>query len=573
MSFFEELKRRNVFRVGIAYLIMAWLVLQVTDIVVPIIELPEAFSKGVLLLLAIGLPIAIILAWAYEMTPEGVKKEKDVDRTESVTHRRLDFVIIGVLTLALAIFALDKFVWSGDAAPAVTSATEQQTLAVLPFINMSSDEEQEYFSDGLTEELLNLLARIPELRVTSRSSAFYYKGKDFKIADIGRELGVGHILEGSVRRSGETIRITAQLINVADDSHIWSETWDRTFDDIFVIQDEIAEAVVGELKVRLAGQVPQVADTDPEAYSLYLRARHLVVGRSVQNYEQAMQFLQAALAIDSGFVAAWLELGSIYWDGRGIGMFSQEEAIASARDAANKVLRLDPDNAGVHMLLAHIAQGLEMDMATASREIRRALELNPNDAAIVSTAGFVAVRIGDFDAALELIQKAKLLDPVGVTNRYGMGLSEMGIGRLDEAEDAFRKKIELAPAGIGNHQRLALVLLLKGQYDAALEEANMEPVEARRASVRSLIFQTTGDLDQAIIEHDKLIASGERWTYEIARMYAYRGMADEAFHWLERALARNDPSLWFISWDPFLDNIRNDPRFAVIEAQLGINRE
>jgi tetratricopeptide (TPR) repeat protein len=272
-------------------------------------------------------------------------------------------------------------------------------------------------------------------------------------------------------------------------------------------------------------------------------------------------------------VAAWLELGYIYWDGRAIGMFAKEEAISSAQDAANKVLKLDPDNARVHMLLAQIAQGLELDMTTASREIRRALELNPNDAQIVSTAGFVAARIGDFNAAEELFQKAKLLDPVGVTGWYGMGLGELGTGRLDEAENAFRKAIELAPEGIGNHQRLALVLLLKGRHDAALEEANKEPVEARRASVRALIFQASGDLDQAETEHDKLIASGERWTYEIARMYAYRGMADEAFQWLERAFARNDPSLWFISWDPFLDNIRDDPRFAAIEARLGIIRE
>jgi TolB-like protein/Tfp pilus assembly protein PilF len=438
---------------------------------------------------------------------------------------------------------------------------------------MSSDEEQEYFSDGLTEELLNLLARIPELRVTSRSSAFYYKGKDFKIADVGRELGVGHILEGSVRRSGETIRITAQLINVADDAHIWSETWDRTFDDIFVIQDEIAEAVVGELKVRLAGQVPQVADTDPEAYSLYLRARHLVDTRTVQNYEKAMQFLQAALAIDSEFAAAWLELGKVYWVGRGIGMFAQKAAISNARDAANKVLKLDPDNARAHMLRSRIASSLEMDMVTASREIQRALELNPNDADILRTSGFVAARIGDFDGAIELFEKAKLLDPVGENSWYGTGLGEIAAGRLDEAEDAFRKAIELAPEGIGNHQRLAMVLLLKGQYDAALGEANKEPVEGRRASVRALIFPTTGDFDQAVREHDLLIASGERWTYEIAQMYAYRGMTDEAFHWLERALARKDSSLSFVSWDPFLDNIRGDPRFDILEERLGINRE
>ena len=209
MSFFRELKRRNVFRVAIAYLIAAWLILQVTDIVVPILELPNAVGKAVLLFISVGFVISVILAWAYELTPEGVKLEKDVDRSQSITHltgRKLDFFIIGILATAVAFFALDKFVWNVRTVPTETASTTQQAIAVLPFINISADEDQEYFSDGLTEELLNLLARIPQLRVTSRSSAFYYKGKDFRIADVGRELGVGHILEGSVRRSGKTIR-------------------------------------------------------------------------------------------------------------------------------------------------------------------------------------------------------------------------------------------------------------------------------------------------------------------------------------------------------------------------------
>ena len=244
MSLFSELKRRNVFRVGIAYLIVAWLTLQVTDIVVPILELPDVFDRGVLLLLAIGFPFALIFAWAFEMTPEGVKKEKDVDRAVSITQhtgRKLDFIIIGVLTVAVAIFALDKFVWTESVAP--------KTIAVLPFVNMSDDSEQEYFSDGLSEELLNLLAQIPELRVTSRTSAFSFKGKDATIAEVGRTLDVEHVLEGSVRRSGDTIRITAQLINVSTDTHVWSDSWDRDFQDVFVIQDEIAEFEIGRAHV------------------------------------------------------------------------------------------------------------------------------------------------------------------------------------------------------------------------------------------------------------------------------------------------------------------------------------
>ena len=415
MSFFEELKRRNVFRVGIAYLIVAWLTLQVTDIVVPILELPDAFSKGVLLLLVIGFPITLIMAWAFELTPEGVKKEKDVDRSASITRhtgRKLDFIIIGVLAAAVVIFALDKFVWTEDPGYAATVSTDQQTIAVLPFVNMSSDEEQEYFSDGLTEELLNLLARIPQLRVTSRSSAFFYKGKDIRIADVGRELGVGHVLEGSVRRSGDTIRITAQLINVATDAHVWSDTWDRTFRDVFVIQDEIAQSVVDELRLRLVGEGPNAAATDPEAYGLYLRATQLTRNRSVDNLRQAEEMLGAALAIDPTFASAWIALGRTVWASAAVGMRSSEEAVVLAREAVNNALALDPEDGRAHALLATIAVSGELDIATGSREIQIALSKSPNDIGVLVSASTLAIRTGRFSEAFELLEKIELIDPL-----------------------------------------------------------------------------------------------------------------------------------------------------------------
>jgi len=576
MSFWGELKRRNVFRAGIAYLVASWLILQVVDVVVPILELPNWISRAILLLLAVGFIVALILAWAYELTPEGVRKEKDVDRLQSITPqtgRKLDFIIIGVLAVALAFFAYERFVLhEHDEAPAETTAAAK-AIAVLPFLNMSADEDQEYFSDGLTEELLNLLVRIPDLRVTSRSSAFYYKGKDIRIADVGRELGVDHILEGSVRKSGDTIRITAQLIDVANDAHLWSDTWDRQFDDIFEIQDEIAAAVVSELQVRLTGAVPQAIDTDTEAYSLYLRARHLVVERTVESYTRALGLLQAALEIDPDYIPALLEMGDIYWDGRGMGMFTSEDPGSLARNAANRVLEIDSDNALAHLLLAQEAASLETDIAKAHREVSLALALAPHDIRIVRSAAFTARRMGNEEEARRLYERAKTLDPVSVESWYENGLIAMAVGQWDEAEAAFRKAIQLAPEGVGNHQRLAWTLLVRGRYDEALEAADKEIVPARRASVRALIYQAMGETEKARIEHEKLIDFGERWTYEIARMYAFRDMHDEAFEWIERAFARADSSLWFVSWDPFLDNIRDDPRFPSVEERLYINRE
>ena len=576
MSFFQELKRRNVFRVGIAYVIVAWLTLQVTDIVVPILELPDVLGKGVLFLLAIGLPIAVIFAWAFELTPEGVKKEKDVSRSSSNTHhtgRKLDLVIIGVLTAAVAIFALDKFVWTADSAPETTANAAQQTIAVLPFLNMSSDEEQEYFSDGLTEELLNLLTRIPQLRVTSRSSAFYYKGKEIRIAEVGRELGVDHILEGSVRRSGETIRITAQLINVADDSHIWSNTWDRKFDDIFVIQDEIAQAVVDELRVRLVGDTPRSNATDPQAYAMYLRAKLLLKNRTAGNLQRAERMLNAALEIDSKFVDAWIGLGEASWASFALGMRGGEEAALVVREAANRALALDPKNAGAHSLLATVAQGVELDVATASREIQIALSYSPNDVSVLVSATLLASRTGRFSEAFDILERIKLIDPLRVESAVAFGITNLVARRYADSEDAWRRSLELHPDGVGAHQRLATILLLQGDHEGALAEAEKVTVEGRRRSVRAQIFQTIGDDEQAIVEHEKLIELGERWTYEIAQIYAFRGMADEAFDWFDRAIARSDSALWWFVGDPFLDGIRDDPRFAMIEQRLGIERE
>ncbi len=273
MGLISELRRRNVIRMAVLYAIAAWLIMQVAEVIMDLANLPDWIGTTTLWLLAVGFPIALIFSWFYEITPEGLSLEKDVDRAESITHvtgRRLDFIVISLLCAAVILFAYDKWWMQGP---------PEKSIAVLPFENMSGDPGQEYFSDGLAEELLNLLARIPELRVTSRSSAFFYKGKKFKIADVGRELNVGHILEGSVRRSGDTVRITAQLIDVTTDAHLWSQTWDRTFDDIFIIQDEIAEAVVDALKISLLGDTPRALETTPEAYALYLQGRSLAAAQ------------------------------------------------------------------------------------------------------------------------------------------------------------------------------------------------------------------------------------------------------------------------------------------------------
>ncbi len=299
MALFEELKRRNVFRVAIAYVVVAWLALQVADVVLNNVEAPAWVFTVIVLVLGIVFPLVLVFAWAFEMTPEGLKREHDVDRTQSITTRtgrKLDLTVIAILTLAVGYFAYDRFI-SADGGPAPDEFVDR-SIAVLPFVNMSSDEEQEYFADGLSEELLNLLAKIPELRVASRSSAFQFKGQRIDISVVAQQLNVAHILEGSVRKDGDRLRITAQLIKADDGFHMWSESYDRELSSVFAIQDEIANAVVDALRVELLGEAPKAAETDPEAYALYLQGRYFYNLGDTQDWTNSVDAYQHALEID-----------------------------------------------------------------------------------------------------------------------------------------------------------------------------------------------------------------------------------------------------------------------------------
>ncbi|MCH7508971.1 MAG: hypothetical protein IIB68_03930 [Proteobacteria bacterium] len=349
-SFFTELRRRNVLRVAFVYLVAAWLILQVADLIVPILNLPEWSSKLIFLLLILGFPISLILAWAFEMTPEGLKKEKDVDRSQSITSqtgRRIDFVIIGSLVLALVYSIYFKDPDAADSAVPVPAQDGTHSIAVLPLVNMSSDPETDYFSDGLAEELLNLLAKVDSLRVAARTSSFAYKGSDQNIQKIGEELGVGHILEGSVRRAGNRVRITTQLINVADGFHLWSETYDRELTDIFALQDEIAAAVVKALRIELLDEeiAPERVAIDPAAYDLFLRARGELNENDAGALERAADYLQRAIEREPGYVAAMALLGSTYLDMDEYGSLSITESLRLSGPLIEKALELDPNDA------------------------------------------------------------------------------------------------------------------------------------------------------------------------------------------------------------------------------------
>ena len=402
MSLFNELKRRNVFKVVIAYVIVAWLLLQVSDTLVPALHLPDWFHSGVAFVLILGFPVAIIFAWAFELTPADLKKEKDVDRSESITHitsRKLDFVVIGLLVVALGYFAYDKFVLdpgrdSAEIEAAVEVAHEQaagpaespgieKSIAVLPFVNMSDDASNEYFSDGISEEILNALAHVKGLKVAGRTSSFAFKGRNQDLRLIGKTLNVSHILEGSVRKAGNMVRVTAQLIAVEDGFHLWADSYDRELTDIFAIQDEIAAAILGELKAELIGvQSLASSRTDPRAYEKYLLAKQRMYTRSRPDLEDAVELLDEALELDPEFAPAWAQRGilSMLLSDRQYGAIPYADSQAQAKRFLARALEIDEDlaEASAGLGLYHLNQPGSEESSLSREYLERALEINPS---------------------------------------------------------------------------------------------------------------------------------------------------------------------------------------------------
>jgi len=349
-SLFAELRRRNVFRAGAFYIAATWALAQGISQLGPAIGLPDWTTRWFLVAAVVGFPFWIAFAWFYEFTPEGLKRESEVEPHESITHhtgRKLDFAIIGVMAVAIVLLVTDRFVLHHGVNAQTDVEVSAQSIAVLPFVDMSQAKDQEYFSDGISEELLNLLAKIQTLHVAARTSSFSFKGKDTPIPDIAKVLHVANVLEGSIRKSGDQVRITAQLIRAADGYHVWSETWDRKLDDIFKIQDEISAKVVEQLKVSLLGAAPKARTTDPEAYALYLQARQLGRQFTADAFKQSDALYRKVLAIDSRYAPAWDGLSTNFLNETGQGLLPNKEGFAQAHEAAMKALAIDPDYASM----------------------------------------------------------------------------------------------------------------------------------------------------------------------------------------------------------------------------------
>ncbi len=577
--------RRNVTRVALVYIIVAWVTIQVVDVMFPALHVPDWAISITAALIIIGFPFALIFAWAFEITPGGIKREKEVDRSQSITThtgRKLDFMIIGALVIAVAFLLFDKLVLTGsegEVSQAAASTSNQATkssakvpdksIAVLPFVNMSGDIENEYFSDGLSEELLNVLAKMPGLKVAGRTSSFQFKGENKDLRLIGEQLGVAHVLEGSVRQSGRKVRITAQLIDTETGFHLWSETFDRELNDIFAIQDEISASVAAALKVTLFGNASEKVvgsrgTNSIEAYDLYLRGRYLREHASSNNIQQSIAVLHEAVAIDPNYAAAWaqLSLSQARWTGAYTESLPFSQGYAIARRYAERALALDDQLAEAHIALGANQWVYDFDLVTSRATFLRALELEPNNIDALGWYGAQMSRDGSADIGIESLEKAVELDPLSIISIAGLANALNLAGRFDESMKLLRHALDI-DTDIGRiHGYIGYNHLLQGNLADAMAEYEKEPVEWVRDFGKILVLRRTGEqhawaeaLDEFIREY------GKQDAYQIAEIYADAGDTDAAFQWLETSLKVRDPGLVWIKTDALLSSLHDDPRW------------
>lgn len=475
-KFLAELRQRNVFRVGAAYVVIAWLVAQVAELGLDSFEAPAWVIQALLLVLALGLPITLFLAWVYELTPEGIKRESEVDRSQSVTvstGRKLNVVIISALSIALAYFVLNHD-WSGG--NRVADSGDDKSIAVLPFVDLSEAGDQEFFADGIAEEILNVLVRIPDLQVAGRTSSFSFKGRNEDLRGIGAALGVDHVLEGSVRRAGSRLRITAQLIRSEDGFHVWSETFDRQATDIFDIQDEIAGAVAVALaaSLNLTYTTPTQQRTDDFAvYEDYLKAKQLFLKRGKENLDEALVYLNQATTRDPNFAPAWSLIAAVYavydaYVDRDVAIDNYQEWRARGKAAAQRALSLQADSAFAHSVLG-IFYGYDKDHIRALQELDRSVELAPDNSDVLDTAAQGLLDVGYFREANTLASRAVEIDPLAAIYRNTLGRSFVGLNKPDLALEQFDEAIALDPSLPFPYNNKGNVIAAAGDVDAFRE--------------------------------------------------------------------------------------------------------
>lgn len=564
----QELKRRNVIRVALAYIVVCWVILQVADVLFPALALPEWSIRLVAALLILGFPLAVFFAWAFESTPEGVRLDpEDAARPQDAGRGRglLYISMLAALIVAAFVFVGDELIEGSDS----TEPTTDKSVAVLPFVNMSPDKTQEYFSDGLAEELMTALSTVPDLRVIGRTSSFQFKDKREDIRSIGKALNVSHVLEGSVRKAGNQLRITAKLIGTHDGANIWTDTYQRELDDIFRIQDDISSSVVAALKVQFRDvSDSEHEDRDAEAYDLYLQG--LRAARSPDSTDRAKELFLEALSLDGDLAVAWVQLARVYNNQVVAGQVPPQEGLAKLNDAIAEALRADPQSAGAYAALGSARMSFEWDWDGATAAFEKALALDPNHATTLSLMSVLAVALGRAEEADEFSLRALRVDPLSLAAMHNRGFIHYLNREFEQAETALRKSIEYAggQSAVGTTM-LTLTLIGQGRHAeaAALNESN--PIEPFRWASKSIISWLLGNHAEADESLQNLIDKyGGRFAVPIAGSFSVRGQHEEAMVWLNRAFEQHDAQVLYLGVHPLHDNLRDTPAFQELLTKL-----
>ncbi len=596
-NFFSELKRRNVYKVAVAYVVVAWLLIQAASILFPTFEAPPWVMKVFVAVIVFGFPIALVFSWAFEITPEGLKREEEVSADESIT-KHTGRKIVGI-TVILAVIATGLFVFQ-LLRPRLTNTTVSSTavtplpeksVAVLAFDNMSDDKGSEYFSDGISEELLTVLQKIPGLRVAARTSAFSFKGKNATAEEIGQKLGVAHLVEGSVRKAGDVVRIAAHLTNTASGDETWSENYTRNLKDVFAVQTELAQTIVAQLRGQLTG-----AGDDPttkaeiqnevraaakggtqnvEAHEAYLKGSFFLHRHSEKENEQARAAFERAVQLDPHFALGWAGLAQshVWYCNYGTegGQKGFNAHLAAAREAVERALAIEPDLPEALYPRAMIETNFDYNWKGAAETLRKALALAPQDPMLLLEAGNLAQIRGEIARGVDHFREAVALDPVNAQARAFLASSLSNQGKQTESRAEYERVIELNPSAPNSHASVGMTYVAEGAFEKGAQAAQKDVAGWARLLTVSCARWRQKRMPESDAALAELIQKfGETAAYQIGEVYGYRNDKDHAFEWLERARRQHDAGLPALRADPLLQNLHKDPRWEALLRTMGL---
>ena len=582
-NFFSELKRRNVYKVAVAYIVGGWALSEGISQVFPVFDVSNAFIRLIVILIIAGLPVALVLAWMFEITPEGIKRTATADAMPASAKPKkylwLYIVIIGS-AVSIGLFFLGRYSARNSAGATGASPLElpQKSIAVLPFDNLSRDPDNAFFTEGVQDEILTRLAKVADLKVIARTSTQHFKSAPDDLQQIAKQLGVTNILEGTVQKAGDQVRVNVQLINAMTDAHLWAETYDRKLTDIFAVESEIAKTIAETLQAKLTGSekssIAKAPTANPEAYELYLKGRFFWNKRTGDDLRKSIEYLKQAIAKDPGYALAYAALADSYGLLRFYGGASPAESVVPAQAAAKKALELDDSLAEAHASLGLIATE-ELEVNRAVNELERAIQLNPNYATAHHWLGLALATLRQSNRSIGELKRALELDPLSMIINADLSIIYLYAHRYDDAEAQARKALEIDSRSFVAHYYLGAALQLTGRLKEAIPEFQ-KAVElnndAYSIAMLAQAYARNGQTDEArkLLAHLNAMAkSAEVPEYALATVYTSLGEKERAIEALEHGFSEGNKSyLFLLPGDPFLDDLRGDPRFEALVQKI-----